>query len=119
MRRLSRGGLAGRGKPKRFRDVFAMSLGLVARQLLSAPPQSRVSPVSRAATLLTFALLAIGILASIATGFTLESLPNIILLVIAVLVLDVLSQFAPRIRIVEAMQTVLYGVLYLVITCVC
>jgi membrane-associated phospholipid phosphatase len=36
-----------------------------------------------------------------------------------VVVLDVLTRFAPQTRIVEAVQTILYGVLYLVITIVC
>jgi len=96
----------------------ATNLKLLVRQFCVAG-QPRISPISRWATLLTFALLAIGIVASVATQFTLESLPNIILLVIGVVVLDVLSQLAPQVRVVQALQTVLYGVLYLVITCVC
>jgi len=96
-----------------------MGVSQLARGFFRATPQPRISPVTRVATLLTFALLGIGIVASFATGFILESLPNIVLLVTGVVVLDVLSQFAPRVRIVEAVQTLLYGVLYLVITCVC
>jgi hypothetical protein len=78
----------------------------------------RVSPVSRAALLCTFALLAMGVVASYATTFMLASLPNIVLLIIGILVLDVASQKAPKVRIVAAFQTFLYGFLYLVITCV-
>jgi membrane-associated phospholipid phosphatase len=89
------------------------------RELCRAVPAPRNSPVSCAATLLTFTLLAIGVVASIATGFTLKSLPNIILLVTGIVVLDVLSQFLPRVRIVASVQTILYGILYLIITCVC
>ena len=37
----------------------------------------------------------------------------------AVLLLDVWSQFAPQTRTVRAVQTLLYGVLYLAITCFC
>jgi membrane-associated phospholipid phosphatase len=96
-----------------------MNFGLLAREDRGATNQSRVSPISRSASLVTFALLMIGVVASIATKFTFTSLPNIILLVIGVLVLDVLSQLAPKTRIVESIQTVLYGVLYLVVTCVC
>jgi hypothetical protein len=79
----------------------------------------RVSPVTRAALLCTFALLVMGIVASLATSFTLASLPNIVLLIIGILVLDVASQKAPKVRIVAAFQTFLYGFLFLVITCVC
>lgn len=80
--------------------------------------RSRVSPVSRAANCITYALLVIGIVASIATKFTFVSLPNIVLLVVGIVVLDVLSQLVPQTRIIESAQTILYGVLYLVITCV-
>jgi len=58
---------------------------------------------------LTFALVAIGLFSSIATKFTFTSLPNILPLVIYVLILDVLSQFAPQTRIVEAARSLLYG----------
>jgi membrane-associated phospholipid phosphatase len=61
----------------------------------------------------------IGLTASIITKFSLVSLPNIILLVVGVVVLDVLSQFARRTRFVEAIQTALYGFLYLAVTIVC
>jgi membrane-associated phospholipid phosphatase len=40
-------------------------------------------------------------------------------LVVGVVVLDVLSRFAPQTRFIQAVQTVLYGVLYLVITILC
>jgi membrane-associated phospholipid phosphatase len=96
-----------------------MTASVLTRKDRGATIQSRISPVSRAANLVTFALLAIGIVASIATKFTFASLPNIVLLIVGVLVLDVISQLAPQTRIIEAAQTILYGVLYLVITCVC
>jgi hypothetical protein len=44
------------------------------------------------------------------------SLPVMWKLVAAVVVVDILSQFAPRTRIVEAVQTVIFGILYLVTT---
>jgi membrane-associated phospholipid phosphatase len=96
-----------------------MSFTLLARRYRGTIIQSRVSPISRSATILTFALMAIGLVSSIATKFTLTSLPNIMWLVVYVVVLDVLSQFAPQTRIVEAVRTLLYGVLYLVITILC
>jgi hypothetical protein len=40
-----------------------------------------MSPISRSATLLTFALVAIGLICSTATKFTFTSLPNILPLV--------------------------------------
>src|SRR5690242_12069655 len=84
-----------------------------------APQQPRVSPVSRSANLLTFALLAMGVAASLATKFVFASLPNVLLLIIAALVLDVLIQFAPPAKVAQRVQTMLYGMLYLVVTCVC
>jgi len=96
-----------------------MNFSLLARTDSSAALQPRISPISRSASLATFGILTTGIIASIATKFMLASLPNIILLVIGVVILDVLSQLAPQVRIVEAIQTVLYGVLYLLTTTVC
>ena len=81
--------------------------------------QSRISPISRAAIVLTLGLAVMGLIASIATKFTVASLPNIIPFIVGIVGLDVLSQFAPRTRIVEAVQTFIYGVMYLVITCLC
>lgn len=92
---------------------------LIAGQLHPSAAR-RISPVSCAACLVTIGLLTIGIVASLFTHFMLASLPNIVLLIIGILILDVLLlQFAPRIRIVEAVQSLLYGVLYLAITSVC
>lgn len=81
--------------------------------------QHRVSPVSRAAILFTAALAAIAFIASIATHLTFAALPDIAPLVLGVLAVDILSQFAPQTRIVAAVQMLLYGVLYLVITSFC
>jgi membrane-associated phospholipid phosphatase len=83
-----------------------------------ASAASRLSPVSRCALFLTLGLAAIGLVSSMATRFTLASLPNIVLLVVFIVTLDVVSQFAPQTRVVQAVQTVLYGVLYLATTCV-
>ena len=66
----------------------------------------------------TLALAAIGVTSSIATRLDLASLPNIVLLVVGGVILDVLSQLAPRSRITEAVQAALYGVMYVVITCI-
>jgi membrane-associated phospholipid phosphatase len=96
-----------------------MIFSLPLRNFRSTIIQSRISPISRPALLLTFGLATIGLIASIATKFVITSLPNILPLVVGVVVLDVLSQFVPQSRIVEALQTFIYGVLYVVITCVC
>jgi hypothetical protein len=91
----------------------------IARHCFGATAGARVSPVSRAALAVPFVLLAIGVAASLATSFTLASLPNIVLLIIGILVLDVASQKLPQVKIVAAFQTFLYGFLFLVTTCVC
>jgi hypothetical protein len=98
---------------------MVMNFSLLVRTYCGATVQPRISPISRSATLLTFALLAIGLTASIATKFTLASLPNIVSMIVGILVLDVLSQLAPQVRIVETIQTILYGVLHLLTTVVC
>lgn len=96
-----------------------MSISVLARKYRSAIIQSRISPVSRSASLLTFGLAAIALIASLATKLVFASLPNIMPLVVGITVLDVLSRFAPQTRFVEAFQIVLYGILYLVITILC
>jgi membrane-associated phospholipid phosphatase len=68
---------------------------------------------------LTFGLLAIGIIASIATKLTLASIPNILPLLIGILVLDALSRLMRQSRFVEAVQMFLHGLSYLVITILC
>jgi membrane-associated phospholipid phosphatase len=93
-----------------------MKLSLLEHKYRGVIIQSRASAISRSATSLTFLLVGIGLASSIATKFTFTSLPNILPLVVYVLVLDVLSQFAPQTRIVEAARTLLYGALYLIIT---
>jgi membrane-associated phospholipid phosphatase len=65
---------------------------------------------------LTFVLVAIGLICSAATKFAFTSLPNIVPLIGYVLVLDILSQCAPQTRIVETARTLLYAVLYLIVT---
>lgn len=94
-----------------------MNFGLSARQYQSA--STRVSPVSYAAVLVTFELGAMGLVASVATRFDFASLPNIVVLVTGVVLLDVLTQQAPPSRLVLALQTALYGFLYLAVTIVC
>jgi len=96
-----------------------MDLRTFARDYFVLPQQVRVSPVSRSANLLTFVLLAIGSAVSLATKFVFGSLPNILLLIIAVLILDVLIQLAPPAKVAQRVQTIIYGLLYLVVTCVC
>ena len=96
-----------------------MNFSLLARKYGSAIVQSRISPVSRPATVLTLCLAATGLIASIATKFVLASLPNVMPLVVGVVALDAGSQFVPQPRIAAALQTVLYGVLYLAVTILC
>src|SRR3954468_1882045 len=96
-----------------------MNLRAFAHDYFLLRQQPRVSPLSHSANLLTFALLAIGVTASLATKFIFASLPNVLLLVIAVLILDVLIQFAPPAKAAQRAQTILYGLLYLLVTCVC
>lgn len=96
-----------------------MTFTLPAREYDGTSRQPRVSPISRSASFVTFGLLIIGIVSSIATGFNLASLPNIVLMVTGVVLLDVMIQLLPRSRIVEAIQICLYGFLYLATTCVC
>ena len=96
-----------------------MNFSLLARKYRSAIIQSRTSPISRVAILLTLSMAAIALIISVATNLIFLDLPNILPLVLGVIVLDVLSQFTPQTKIVRAVQTILYGVLYLVITCFC
>ena len=96
-----------------------MNFSLPAHKYHPATNQSRVSPISGSASLLTLGLGTVGLTTSIITKFSLVSLPNITLLVVGVVVLDVLSQFAPHPRIAETIQIALYGFLYLAVTIVC
>jgi hypothetical protein len=96
-----------------------MNFGPIVRGYDRALVQSRVSPMPLAALLLTFALGAVGLLASFATKFVFTALPNIILLVAGAVVMDVLSRFAPQSRALEALRTIAYGLLYLVTTILC
>jgi membrane-associated phospholipid phosphatase len=95
-----------------------MDISFVALKHGDAPVATRTSPISRSASFLMLGLATIGLTSSIATQFNLASLPNIVLLVVGIVVLDVVSQFAPQTRMVTAVQTILYGVLYLATTCV-
>ena len=81
--------------------------------------EPRVSPVPWPALAITVALMLTGVVASIADGFVLTTLPNIWLFVVGVAALDVATRWIPNYRIVTAAQTFMYGVIYLAITCVC
>jgi hypothetical protein len=96
-----------------------MNAGLLVRKYRGALVESRTSPISRSAVLLTFGLGTIALVASIITKFTFASLPNIMPLVIGVAILDVVTRLLPQTRFVEAIRTILYGALYLVITILC
>jgi membrane-associated phospholipid phosphatase len=97
-----------------------MTFGSLGAAHRSASVHPRVSPVSRATCLFIFILLATGIVTSLATGFVLASLPNILLLIIGTLIVDVLLiHFAPRIALVDSIQSALYGVLCMATIAVC
>lgn len=96
-----------------------MNFSRLARNYHGAFIQSRLSPISRPAIFLTCLLATIGLVASIATKFMITCLPNMLPLVVAVMVVDVSSQFTPRTRIAEAVHTVNYGILFLVTTSLC
>ena len=61
----------------------------------------------------------IALIISVVTKLIFVDLPNISPLVFGVIGVDVLSQFTPQTGIVRAVQAILYGVLYLAITCFC
>jgi hypothetical protein len=96
-----------------------MNFGLIARSNAGVLVQSRVSPIPLAALLLTFALGMTGVLASFATKFVFTALPNIVVLLAAAVAMDVVSRLAPQWRVLEALRTVAYGLLYLVTTILC
>jgi FtsH-binding integral membrane protein len=89
------------------------------QNISSALIQYRTSPISRAAATFTLALAAIALITAIWTRLAFVDLPNMMPLVAAVFVLDVLCQFTAQSRNIRAIQTILHGVLYLAITCFC
>lgn len=94
-----------------------MNIGYLAPQHRSIFVQSRSSPISRAAGAAFLGLAIVGVTASLATQFTFASLPNIWPLVAGVVVLEVMGQLLPQLRIVDVIQTVAHGLLFLVMTC--
>jgi hypothetical protein len=96
---------------------MSVSAPVLSPSKTAAPP--RISPVPMSALLLTVVLATLGVVASVATHFTFSALPNITLLVTGVVILDVATQYAPQSRMIVAIQTVLYGFLYLAVTIVC
>ena len=96
-----------------------MKLSQFVLRYRSAVIQSRSSPISRTGSILTFGLLAVGIIASIATKFTLASIPNVLPLLVGIVVLDPLSRLMLQSRFVESVQMFLHGLSYLVITVLC
>jgi hypothetical protein len=58
-------------------------------------------------------------IASLATGLTFSHLPSALLLTVGAAVLDLLCRLAPRTPIINAVQTIIFGVLYLAMTCWC
>jgi hypothetical protein len=62
-------------------------------------------------------LATVAVVISVTTMLAFLDLPNILPLVLGVLVLDGVSQFVPQTQNVLAVQTILYAILYLAITC--
>lgn len=81
--------------------------------------QYRTSTISREAAILTLVLAALALTIAMWTQLKFAALPNMMPLTVGVLVLDILSQFAPQTPTVRAVQSMLFGVLYLAITCFC
>ena len=98
---------------------MAVNFGLITRRNAAVLVQSRVSPIPLAALLITFALGMTGLVASFATKFVFTAIPNIIALVAVALALDMASLAAPQSRLLEALRTIAYGLLYLVTTILC
>jgi PAP2 superfamily len=99
--------------------VVAVNFGLITRSNAALFVQSRVSPIPLAALLLTFALGMTGLIASFATKFVFTAIPNIIALVAVAVAMDMASLAAPQSRMLEALRTIAYGLLYLVTTILC
>ena len=81
--------------------------------------QYRTSTISREAAILTLVLAALALTIAMWTQLKFAALPSMMPLTVGVLVLDILSQFAPQTPAVRAVQSMLFGVLYLAITCFC
>lgn len=69
--------------------------------------------------MLTAAMAAVALVLSLWTQLRFASLPNLLPLTAAVLAVDFACRFAPPTPTVRAVQTILYGILYLAITCFC
>ena len=91
----------------------------VTRRCVRAIAQVRPSPVSRSAAILTIALAIAGPVIAIGTDLSFTTLPNIVLLIVGVMLVDILSRFAPQTRTIVTVQTLLFGILSLAITCFC
>jgi membrane-associated phospholipid phosphatase len=89
------------------------------KNIVSGLIQYRTSPISREAAILTLVLAASALTIAMWTQLKFTALPNLMLLTVGVLVLDSLGQFAPQTPTVRAVQSMLFGVLYLAITCFC
>jgi membrane-associated phospholipid phosphatase len=81
--------------------------------------QCRTSPISREAAILALVLAALALTIAMWTQLKFTALPNLMPFTVGALVLDILCQFAAQTRTVRAVQSMLFGVLYLAITCFC
>lgn len=96
-----------------------LNIRQVAGRWYGAIVQDRPSPVSASAAILTMVLAIAGLTLSVGTGLRFTTLPNIVPLIAGVMLIDILSRFAPQTRLVTTVQTLLFGILYLAITCFC
>jgi membrane-associated phospholipid phosphatase len=79
---------------------------------------SRTSPISLSAAVCTCALAAIGLGISLGTQLTFAVLPNVCLLMVGVVAWEMLSHFAPQSRMSRTGRFIVYGFLFLVLTCI-
>jgi hypothetical protein len=89
------------------------------RNLARVLIQSRTSAISGMGMILTLGLAAVALIKTISTGLRFTALPSLMPIIAGVVFIDILSKLAVQTRLVRAIQILLYGVLYLVITCFC
>jgi len=94
-----------------------MNFGHFASYFRNSRLQPRSSPVSRAASVVLVGLAAVGMAAALAMQFTFASLPNIWPVVAGVVAVEILAWLLPPLAIVDAIQTIAHGLLFLILVC--
>lgn len=111
-RDVGRGGLLGGGEPL---AVAAAPSGFLRAFIVGAwNDLASVIPIS--AVLLTLALAAVAVTFSVATNLSFAHFPDLTVVFVAILTLDVVCRLVPRSAIVRAISLVLYCLLYLSLT---